>query len=350
MAIPFILAGIAVAAGGYGIKKGFDAKSDFNDADSLNKNATEIFEAAEIELNSSRNKAQDSMESLVKLKLEIYKHSIDKFLKYYSKIKNIDFENSLQDVVGLPKMSRADLQDMKKIALEMQEVVSGGITALSSGAIAGMAAYGTVGWIATASTGTAISTLSGAAATNATLAWLGGGSLATGGFGMAGGTAILGGIVAGPVLAVGGMMLASKAEAVKEEAHSNYDKARLAAEEMKNATELTRGIQCRFDEVNSVLFELNQRFMPLLQSLSDLTNKKLGFFASIFSKIFPSTPRINYKSLSKDDQKGIYITASLAITLKQIMEAPLMDKKGSLTSDSIKVIENGKKALKLIDS
>ena len=42
-----------------------------------------------------------------------------------------------------------------------------------------------------ASTGTAISSLSGAAATNAALAWLGGGAIAAGGGGMAAGEAIL---------------------------------------------------------------------------------------------------------------------------------------------------------------
>jgi hypothetical protein len=52
--------------------------------------------------------------------------------------------------------------------------------------MAGFAAFGSVGMLATASTGTAIGTLSGAAATNATLAWLGGGALSAGGFGMAG--------------------------------------------------------------------------------------------------------------------------------------------------------------------
>ena len=56
-------------------------------------------------------------------------------------------------------------------------------------------------WVATtfgtASTGTAISALSGAAATNAALAWLGGGALAVGGGGMAAGNAFL--ALAGPV-------------------------------------------------------------------------------------------------------------------------------------------------------
>lgn len=56
-------------------------------------------------------------------------------------------------------------------------------------------------WVATtfgtASTGTAISALSGAVATNAALAWLGGGALAVGGGGMAAGNAFL--ALAGPV-------------------------------------------------------------------------------------------------------------------------------------------------------
>jgi len=59
----------------------------------------------------------------------------------------------------------------------------------------------------TASTGTAISALSGAAAANAALAWLGGGALAAGGGGMAAGNALL--ALAGPVgWTVGGLAVA----------------------------------------------------------------------------------------------------------------------------------------------
>jgi hypothetical protein len=63
-----------------------------------------------------------------------------------------------------------------------------------------------------ASTGTVISTLSGAAATNAALAWLGGGALAAGGGGMAAGEAFLalagpvGWAIAGVALLVSGLM------------------------------------------------------------------------------------------------------------------------------------------------
>ncbi|HAS8133453.1 TPA: chemotaxis protein, partial [Vibrio vulnificus] len=63
-----------------------------------------------------------------------------------------------------------------------------------------------------ASTGTPIAALSGAAAYNATMAAIGGGSIAAGGFGMAGGAMVLGGVVAAPIMAIAGWAFASHAE------------------------------------------------------------------------------------------------------------------------------------------
>lgn len=81
--------------------------------------------------------------------------------------------------------------------------------AIAGAAFGGAAAYGAfmaAVSLGTASTGAAISGLSGVAATNAALALLGGGTLAAGGAGVAGGTMLLTGIVAAPVLllALGG--------------------------------------------------------------------------------------------------------------------------------------------------
>lgn len=57
--------------------------------------------------------------------------------------------------------------------------------------------YATVGAVGTASTGTALSTLHGAVATKATMAAIGGGSLATGGLGIVGGACVLGAVFVG---------------------------------------------------------------------------------------------------------------------------------------------------------
>jgi transcriptional regulator with XRE-family HTH domain len=88
-------------------------------------------------------------------------------------------------------------------------------SAAAGAAVGGAAAYVTfvtAAAIGTASTGAAISGLSGIAATNATLALLGGGTLAAGGAGVAGGMMVLTGIVAAPamILLAGGLALMVK--------------------------------------------------------------------------------------------------------------------------------------------
>lgn len=76
-------------------------------------------------------------------------------------------------------------------------VASGGLAFAVAGPIA--ATIGSTGLLGAASTGTAISGLSGAAATSASLAALGGGAVATGGGGMAAGAMVVsaGGAAAG---------------------------------------------------------------------------------------------------------------------------------------------------------
>ncbi|CAG0924267.1 unnamed protein product, partial [Notodromas monacha] len=106
--------------------------------------------------------------------------------------------------LGLVKLLIDELKEMESMVLNSLKLEAGLLAGTTGGALAGFGAYSSVGLLASASTGTAISGLSGVAATNATLAWLGGGSLASGGFGMAGGMIALGGIVAGPALAIGG--------------------------------------------------------------------------------------------------------------------------------------------------
>lgn len=73
----------------------------------------------------------------------------------------------------------------------MAELAGGVISKATGGFVAVKVVTGVVGAFGTAGTGTAISSLSGAAATKATLAWLGGGTLAAGGFGITGGAVVL---------------------------------------------------------------------------------------------------------------------------------------------------------------
>ena len=126
-----------------------------------------------------------------------------------------NIENLINSIANHPKKFDAEIAEIQVKKQEFRDVCDFAKEKLSAaqksaatagtGVVGGMAvvslAPGTAMWIATtfgsASTGTAISSLSGAAATNAALAWLGGGPVALGGGGMAAGKAFL--AMAGPV-------------------------------------------------------------------------------------------------------------------------------------------------------
>jgi hypothetical protein len=324
MPLPFILAGAALVAGGYGVKKGFDAKSDMDDAKNMNRAAKNIYDEAQVNLENERQSTQNKMESLGLLKANIYQETLKPFVDNFSKIKNIDFkESDNTDDLLFSNEDKEELYLLSTSVVNITDAMSGGVTAIGAGGLAGLAAYGGVGFLGTASTGTAIGTLSGAAATNATLAWLGGGSLASGGLGMAGGTAVLGGIIAGPVLAVGGMMLASKAEAARNDAYSNKLEAELAAEEMETAQVKTTAIGKSFDEINDLLTQLNNVFTPLLTGFENLVKNN-----------------IDYRTYSDVDKHGVYMVVSLAKTIKFIMDTKLLDQEGSITAECVGITTN----------
>lgn len=104
--------------------------------------------------------------------------------------------------ISLEKKKFKDVCDYTKDKLEAAKKTgaSAGAGAAGGAALAAMAPSAAM-WVATtfgtASTGTAISALSGAAATNAALAWLGGGALSLGGGGVAAGEVFL--LMSGPI-------------------------------------------------------------------------------------------------------------------------------------------------------
>ena len=103
----------------------------------------------------------------------------------------------------------------KKVDASVVELAASLGASAAGGGAAGVAAaagaYAAVSSFATASTGAAIGGLSGIAARNATLAWLGGGTLASGGGGIAAGASTLLGISLAPLVIVPGVVMSVKA-------------------------------------------------------------------------------------------------------------------------------------------
>lgn len=135
-------------------------------------------------------------------------------------------------------------QTQASVLWEVARSAAGGVAGAGLGAGAATGIFALVSAAATASTGTAIASLSGAAATSATLAWLGGGSLATGGMGVAGGTAVIGGIVALPAVIAMGGVLAWKGRQLRRQAQE--DAALIKADE-----ELLERLQSAFPEASA---------------------------------------------------------------------------------------------------
>ena len=141
--------------------------------------------------------------------------------------------------------------------------VAGGVGA---GVFTALGAYGLVGAFGTASTGTAIGSLSGAAASSATLAWFGGGSLAAGGLGMAGGTAVLGGIVAAPAIIGFGVFRQVKARKVQKEIAEKIQEIKTCESEIERDQARLQAVRQRCNEVQRTIHELTWQLQVALHN------------------------------------------------------------------------------------
>ena len=159
---------------------------------------------------------------------------------------------------------------------EARKAATGAGAGLAAGASVAFMAPTAAMWVATtfgtASTGTAISTLSGAAATNAALAWLGGGTLAAGGGGMAAGNALL--ALAGPVgwSIAGATLLSSILLFTSKKAKLNKQKN----EEIQAVKKNIEAIRELDEEIGLILSET----AGIRTSLNDMLIKALSLFGA----------------------------------------------------------------------
>ena len=131
----------------------------------------------------------------------------------FEQIKNrLTFENYSKNGVTLP---RYDVEELKEVSIGAG-VLLGGLDGAGLGVAGGFAAAGAttaaVMALGTASIGTAIATLSGAAATNATLAALGGGGIVLGTTILGAATLGVGLLVGGAIFSITGGKLSDKAD------------------------------------------------------------------------------------------------------------------------------------------
>lgn len=328
MPLPLLI-GLAVVTGGVGIAKGIGAADTQSKANDINEKAQDIVDLAKEKMEFSRESSGASIKELGECKVDILQGSVIKFINEFKKVKNIELgkKNVEFDEFSKIILDEKQLEELKDVTLIASSIAKG----VAGGAVTAFGAYSLATTLATASTGTAIAGLSGAAATNATLAFFGGGSLAAGGLGMAGGAAVLGGLVAGPALAVLGLVASSKANANYEDAKSNLAKAKAFKSEISAAIVESTGIRRCASMFYRFLVSLNTIFEPLVYEMSTIINTKGDDF-----------------SLYSDEDKEVFAKAiSMAGALKAVLDLPIIGDDGKLANDSILKLQAVSNKIKL---
>lgn len=293
--IPLLLGGASLITGSYGVKKGVDATSNFSKANAIGKNAKARHENYVKALEDEKEQTNKIFQNLGKLKVDIFTQQIKFLVDEIKKRKN-----SKSSIKGFEQLvDELDLPRMERMVLHGLSIERGLASGAMSGTLVGLGAYGSVGMFASASTGTAIASLSGVAAKNATLAWLGGGALSAGGLGMAGGTAVLGGLVAGPAIAVTGLVMASKAEEALTNARAYESKVDQAIAQINSMKLVLKGLQANAKEMETVLRKLTTAFE---RCKADVENDSPDAFEKLFA---------------------------IGKSLKQVLDTPILEHDGS---------------------
>ena len=215
-----------------------------------------------------------------------------------------EFETTLNEVEKINK-DFTRVCDYAAMELENAKKAAGlsGAGIAAGGAIASVAPTAAM-WIATtfgtASTGTAISTLSGAAAQNAALAWLGGGALSAGGGGIAAGNALL--ALAGPVgWGIAGAFILGSVVIL----HVNKTKLlNQKSEEIKQINSNTAKIKLACDQLNGIMTET----VSVHSGIKDLYRDILPLYGK------------DYSEMSEDNKKQLATLVNNTFSLAKLMD------------------------------
>ncbi len=315
MPLPFIPAVIAlIAAGGSGVGFGADGVVKMNMAKSKVAKA----KRKHADEHAAYLDAEASIQKLAvdygRLQLQTQTETLGAWLTWLElnerKVRTL--ERSYVDGV---RVAVPDIKGLRFQVVEASGLLEGAVSAAVASVAAQQAALFGVRSLATAGTGAAISGLTGAAAESATLAWLGGGTLAAGGAGMAGGAAVLTGVAIAPALLIRGLTLSAQGEKALTQARAYEAKVNVACAQMQSRIELFRALRRRIREMRRLLADLRRGAEASLAEL-----QAVDFDPAQHAEVFQRT-------------------ALLMRALGEVLSTPLLDANGNQSEESITIIE-----------
>ncbi|MUU51490.1 MFS transporter [Helicobacter pylori] len=308
MPLPFILAGVALAAAGYGVKKGIDALDADCEADEFIKKAEVLKEEATKKAESTQSDCKLAFARFGEKKLRVLSHSISNFLDHFHQLKH-----SRITIEGI------NMQDIQRQVSDARNLLNrfnaNGIDGDSApGVIAGCVGLG-----ASSFTAGAI---------------LGGGLAASGLAGMA----VIGGIVAGPALAILGALSADEMEKKRDDAKAYCSQVEAAVKKADAMIDNLQAVRKMADLFTRQITKLDALFFSLSQD-AIATIKKHHYDTSLYNQ-------------KEKDQ--LCVTVSTLSTLSAFLKVPIMDKHQKLNKkaqnalnlmrNQINALESGQKS------
>jgi len=317
MPLPILIPIVIGLAGVFGVGKSVKAGIDVHKAKNINQEATEIIQRAKNKQYRHRSSAKKGLQSLASIKMEILSGSMTDFVKNFERIKHVEFEQS----IGLDELVRinefiGDIHSIKELSNFASSLLTGTIAGAGVGSLIAFGTYGATTAFAVAGTGTGIATLSRIAATNATLAWIGGGTLASGGLGIAGGTAILGVMVVGPAIAVMGLITDAKASKMLNDAKSNLAIAQKVKKEIDILCLKLDEIRDRSKQLSKLLSKADTYFIDAIVTMKNVMDKH----------------GTDWRKYNKKSKEMIFRCVKLAQLQKALLDTAILAKSGNISA------------------
>ena len=312
-----------------------------NEIQELIDDAQKIYDNAKKEFESQKAKTTRALEDLGRIKVNAWSEGMDSFVSAFGAFKNIEM-NRITDTnmqfIGCDEEPKQMLMNIENASLNANEVAKAGFASIGTGALVGVAAYGGAMMFGTASTGTAIAALSGAAKTNATLAWFGGGAKAVGGLGMAAGKLVLAGVVVAPIIAVAAVIAGAKGKERLAEAKKVHEEAENAVSKMKTITTGMQGIEKMSDNYSAFIKKLNRKFAPFIRELERIKS----------NHAVDEDGQIDFDSLSVVEQKTLHLSWLMAQIYYHTLATPILSSRGSVSSEAFETLKASKTGLKQV--
>ncbi len=301
MPLPFILAGVAIAAAGYGVKKGIDVLDADCEADEFIKKAESLKEEAKRKVDNAQSSRNQALVRLGEKELHVLSHGVSNFLNHFHQLKGHEFV-----------ISNIDMQNVQEQVLEALNIVNKykemGLLDLANLGGMGIA----VGVLATYGAYTGISAAAGGTV-------LLGGRLATGSM------ALIGVVGVAPVIAILGALSAAKMEKKLEDVKAYYSQVEAVVKKADVVIDNLQAVRKMAELFTRQITKFDALFFSLAQD-AIATMKKHNY----------DTSRYNQK-----EKDQLSVTVSTLFSLSAFLKVSIMDEHQKLT-------EKAKNALNLM--